>query len=102
SAAIDSLDRCMACLPFQDIEPYGTVLGAPPAHSMPNGFLGIFRHKRLEFGLGSFMIEKSSPGIAKKCCQFCPRVGRAHVDDTQHLDARARRFGIHEVRWFTG
>src|ERR1700722_882574 len=71
-----SLDRCMAALPAQKVEAHGTGFRALGPNAMPDGFLGIFRHEALEFGLGLLMLEVGIPGPRKRSGEFRPRVRR--------------------------
>src|SRR6516164_5681747 len=48
------------------------------------------------------MIEKGAAGAAEQRGKLRPGVRGAHVDDTDRLDPRARRFGINEMRGFPG
>jgi hypothetical protein len=66
SAAMDSLDRCMARLRLQKVEPNGPGLGSPSPDAMPDSLLCVLRHECLKLGLGALMIEKSSPSITKE------------------------------------
>src|SRR5215469_10693046 len=64
SAAIDGLDRCMACLFTgcgQDVEADSTGFGALGAHPMADGLLGIFRNQPFQLGLGLLVLEMGRP-----------------------------------------
>src|SRR5690242_17877591 len=88
----------MPRLSFQNIEPDGARFNAPSAHSMPDRFLGVLRHERLQFGLGAFVIKKSASRAAKRRSEFRPRVGCAHIHYSEDLKPRSRRLGIYKVR----
>src|SRR4051812_20778235 len=70
-----SLDRCMArLLAHDDVKTDGSGFRTFGAEAMARGFLGILRHQRLQFGLGSFMVERGLPGCLKQACKLCPGV----------------------------
>src|SRR6266540_863829 len=102
SAATDSLDRGMVRLRLQHIKAYGTRFGALGPHAMADRLLGILRHEGLELALRAFVVEKRTPGIAKERSELRPRIRRAHIDDADRLDARARRLGIDQVGRLAG
>src|SRR5690349_21548635 len=100
SAATVSLDRGMDRLRLEQVKADCARFGALRPHPMPNRFLGVLRNKRLELAFGTFMIQVGRAGGAEERSKFGPRVRRAHVNDADGLDARARRLGIDEVRQF--
>src|SRR5262249_6509796 len=55
SAAIDSLDRCMLALRFQQIEAHRAGSRSARPNAMPERLPGIFGKKGLELGLGLFV-----------------------------------------------
>src|SRR5580704_15013637 len=89
--AMDSLDRCMAALLVEEVEAHGSGFRAFGADAVTDRLLGILRHKALQFGLGLFVFEMSHPGPGKDAGEFRPRIGAAHVDNPDRLDARFRR-----------
>src|SRR4029453_4300265 len=64
---------------------------------MPDGFLGILRHQGFELAFRPFMVEEGLAGVAEQRRELRPRVGRAHIDDADRLDAWTRGLGHHEV-----
>src|SRR6266536_23291 len=87
SAAIDSLDRCMGGLRFDDVEADCACLRSAGADSMAHNLFGIFRNERLELGPGPLMLAMGFPSAQKDACEFGPAVRGAHVDDLDGLDA---------------
>src|SRR6476619_4952285 len=69
---------------------------------MPDSLLGVLRHQGLEFAFRPLVVEKSLPGGAEQCCEFRPRVRRAHIDDADRLNARPWRLSIDEMGRFAG
>ena len=69
---------------------------------MPDRLLSVLRHQRLELALRALMVEKGFSGVAEECCELGPGIRRAHIDDTDGLDARPRRLGIDEMGRFAG
>src|ERR1700678_4211788 len=65
-APIVSLDRCIAAFPSEEIKADRARLRALAANAVAGCFLGVLRHQRLEFGLGSFMVEKGGTGGAEE------------------------------------
>src|SRR5216684_5928553 len=57
SAAIDSLDRCMGGLRFQDVEAHGAGFGAACSDAVTDALLGILGQQGLGFGLGPFVFD---------------------------------------------
>src|SRR6266566_3944139 len=64
SAAIDSLDRCMAGLLFQQTETYRAGSRSTRADAVPECFPGVPRKKRLQFGLGPFVRDVGFASLA--------------------------------------
>ena len=95
-APIDSLDRCIAGLQFQEFEADGAGFRALGPDAMPGRLLGILRHQALQFGLGVLVLHEGRSGLAKHRREFRPGIGRAHVDDAHCLDAGPRRLGAEQ------
>src|SRR6266545_7847378 len=102
SAATDSLDRGMGDLRLQHVKANGARFRALGFHAVPNGLPGILRHQGFELAFGPFVVEKGAAGVAKERGELGPRIGRAHIDDADGLDARPRRLGIDEMGRFAG
>src|SRR6266545_3747951 len=102
SAATDSLDRGMGDLRLQHVKAYCPRFRSLCFHAVPNGLPGILRHQGLELAFGPFVVEKGAAGVAKERGELGPRIGRAHIDDSDGLDARPRRLGIDEMGRFAG
>src|SRR6266851_3839709 len=98
SAAIDSLDRCMAGLRFQDVEAHRS--GSRPAgtDSMADRLLGVFRDQSLEFGLGALVLEVRLPRAAEDPSELGPAVGGVHIDDPHHLNSWPGRINQEQPR----
>src|SRR5262249_19970505 len=94
SAATVSLDRGMGGLRLEKVETDGAGLGALRAHAVPDRFLGVLRHERLEFALGALVLQKGSAGVAVECREFRPGIGGAHVDNADGFDAWPWHFRI--------
>src|SRR5207247_9777372 len=86
SAAIDSLDRCMACLPVQNVEAHGAGFRASGAYAVANGLLGVLRHQGLQLALGEFVLVVGFTCLAKDAGELRPAVGGTHVDDPDGLN----------------
>jgi len=69
---------------------------------VPNGLPGILGHQGFELAFGPFVIEEGVPGVAEERGELRPGIRRAHIDDADGLDARARRLGIDEMGRFAG
>src|SRR5260370_39800139 len=93
-AANDSLDRCTGGLRIQDIKTHRTRSRALCAHPMPDCLLGVLGNEVLELALCSLVVEKSTARIPKQRRELRPGIGRAHVANTDCLDAWAWRCGI--------
>src|ERR1700687_2609446 len=74
-APIDSLERCIAGLHFQEIEADGAGLRALGPDAMPARLLGILGHQAFQFGLGVLVLEKCGSGLAKNPGEFRPGIG---------------------------
>jgi Transposase, Mutator family len=72
---MDSLDRRTAALLDEEVEAHGAGFRAFGADAMPDRFLGILRHKALQFGPGLFVFEVGGPGPGKDAGEFRPGVG---------------------------
>src|SRR4051812_17887073 len=97
-AATVSLDRGMDRLRLEQVKADGASFGALRPHPMPDRLPGVLRHERLEFALSALMIQVGHTGRAEERSKLGPRIRRAHVNDADGLDARARWLGIDEVR----
>src|SRR5262245_61477341 len=102
SAATVSLDRGMGSLHLQHIKAHRARFRTLCFHSVPDGLPGILRHQGFELAFGSFVVEKSAPGVAEECGELRPGIRRAHIDDADGLNARPRRLGIDEMGRFAG
>jgi hypothetical protein len=100
-APIDSLDRCIADLHFEEIEADGAGFRTLGAEPMPSRLLGVLRHQAFQFGLGVLVLQEGRPGLAKDGGEFRPGIGRTHVDDADGLDAGPRRVGAEQPRGLT-
>src|SRR6266853_6510069 len=96
-APIDSLERCIAGLHFEEIEADGAGFRAFRPDSVSGRLLGVLRHQRLQFGLGVLVLQECRSGLAKHTSEFGPSVGRAHVDDANGLDTGPRRLGTEQA-----
>src|SRR4029077_18280852 len=94
NAATVSLDRGIGCLRLQQIKAHRARSRSFCSHTMPDRLLGVLGNEVLELVLCSLVIEEGGARIAKQRCKLRPGIGRAHVDNTDHLDARAWRLGI--------
>src|SRR5262249_23869947 len=97
SAATVSLDRGTGCLHLQHIKAHRPRFRALGSHAVSDRLLGILGHQGSELAFGSFVVEKGTPGVAEERRELRPGIGRAHIDDTDGLDARTRRLGQDEV-----
>src|SRR6266446_5434272 len=97
-APIDSLERCMAGLQFEQVEADGARFRALSADAMSDCLFGILGHEALQFDLGVLMLQKCGSGLAKDCGEFRPGIGRTHIDDANGLDAGSRRLGKEQSR----
>src|SRR5260221_14639261 len=77
-APIDSLERCMAGLQFEQIEADGSGFRALGADAMPDCLLGVLGHETLQFDLSILMLQKCRSGLAKDCGEFRPGIGGTH------------------------
>ena len=48
--------------------------------------------------LGALVLEKCRVCSSKRAGEFCPRIGRAHIDDADRLNARLRRLDPEQGR----
>jgi hypothetical protein len=64
---------------------------------MPDRLFSVFRNKRLELRLCPLVLQKGITGAPKQRRELGPGVRRAHIDNTDSLDTRARRLGINEM-----
>src|SRR5258706_11315489 len=44
------------------------------------------------------MLQKCRSGLAEHCGEFCPSIGRTHINDADSLDAGSRRLGEEQTR----
>src|SRR6516165_9163382 len=100
SAATVSLDRGMGGLDLQRVKAYSPRFRALCFHPVPNGLLGILGHQGFELAFGPFVVEKGLPGLAEERGELRPGVRRAHIDDADRLDTRARRLGVDQAGRF--
>jgi hypothetical protein len=100
-APIDSLDRCIAGLHFEEIEADGAGFRALGAQPVPGRLLGVLRYQALQFGLGVLVLQECRTGLAEDRSEFCPSIGRTHVDDENGLDAWSRRLNAEQARGIT-
>src|SRR5277367_2322611 len=86
-APMFSLDCCMALLPTgEKIEADRAGLRPFGPNPMAGSFLGVLGHQGLDFGLGSLAVEKGGAGRAEEAGELGPRIGLAHVDDSDSFD----------------
>jgi hypothetical protein len=67
---------------------------------VPEGLPRVLRHQSFEFAFGPFVVEKGLPGVAKERGELRPGIRRAHIDDTDSLNARPRGLGIDQAGRF--
>ena len=91
---MNSLERCMAAFQHEKVEAHGSGFRALGANTMADGFLFVFRHQALKFGLGVFVLEMGRPCPVKDAGKLCPGVGAAHVDNPDGLDAPVRQLDL--------
>src|SRR5215218_2235544 len=96
-APMVSLERCMCGLRKQ-VKTDCAGFGAPGPHPVPDGLLGIVRHQFLKLGSRGVMIEIRGAGPAEDACQFRPRIGGAHVNQSHRLNLWPGRLDAKEVR----
>src|SRR5215831_10447948 len=101
SAATVSLERGMGCLRLQHIKAHRPRSRALCFHAVPNRLPDILGHQGFELALCSLVVEEGAAGIAKQRRELRPGIGRAHVDNSDRLDARAWRLSIDQVGRFT-
>src|SRR5216683_5251540 len=97
-APIDSLECCMACLQFEQIEADGSGFRALGADAMPDCLLGVLGHEALQFDLGVLMLQKCCSGLTKDCGEFRPGIRRTHINDAYGFDAGSRQLGKEQAR----
>src|SRR5262249_12733978 len=102
SAATVSLDRGTNGLRVQHIKAHRARFRALGFHAMSDGLSGILGYQGFELAFGPLVVEKGAPGVAEERGEFGPGIRRAHIDDTDRLDARPRRLGIDEMGRFAG
>ena len=95
---MEPLDCCMAILRIQELKGDGTGFGALGAHAMADRLLRVLRHEAFQFSLGALVFEKCRVSSSKRAGEFCPGIGRAHIDDTDRRNARLRRLDAEEGR----
>src|SRR5436305_7528744 len=101
-AAILGLDLCMRHLRLQQLKADRAGFGALTADAMSDRLPGVLGHQGLELALRSLVIDERLAGFAEKPGELAPGIRAAHVDDTDSLDARSRRFRVDQVRCFAG
>src|ERR1700674_5766138 len=97
-APIESLERCIARLHFQEIEADGAGFRALGPDAMAGRLLGVLRCQPFQFGLGVLVLQEGHSGLAKEPGEFRPGIGRTHVDDANGLDARPQRLSTERAR----
>src|SRR6516164_3593718 len=97
SAATVSLDRGMDSLRIKYIKAHRPRFRALGLYTEPDRLPGILGHQGFELAFGPFVVEKGAPGVAEERGELRPGIGRAHIDDTDGLDARPRRLSVDEV-----
>src|SRR5215813_752988 len=102
SAATVSLDRGMGRLRLQHIKAHRPGFRAPGFHAVPDRLPGILRYQGFELAFRPFVVEKGAPSVAEERGELRPGIRRAHIDDADGLDARARRLGIDKMGRFAG
>src|SRR5580704_4798881 len=95
---MEPLDCCMSILGMQELKGDGTGFGALGAHAMADRLLRVLRHEALQFSFGAFVFEKCRVCSRKRAGEFCPAIGRAHIDDADRLNARLRWLDAEEGR----
>ena len=65
---------------------------------MADRLLRVLRHEAFQFSLGSFMFEKCRVSSSERAGEFCPRIGRAHIDDMDRRNPGLRWFDAEEGR----
>src|SRR5580700_6161535 len=96
--AMDGLDLCTAALRAEEVEADGARFRTLGPDAMPSRLLGILRHQILQFGLGLFMFEVRRTGPRENRSKLRPRIGGAHVDDTDRFDPWLRRLDSEQSR----
>src|SRR5262249_29420141 len=94
NAAIDSLERGIGSPCLQQIESHCANLRTLGAHSMAYRLLGILGHQCFELASCPLVGEKGTTRVSEQRRELRPGVRRAHIDDTDDLEARTRRFRV--------
>src|SRR3954453_5594578 len=97
-APMVSLDRGMTGLRLLEIKTNGAGFRAFSPDSMPKGFPGVLRHQLLELGLCGVVFGMGAAGPTKHAGEFGPRVGRAHVHDSDCLNLCPGRLDVKQAR----
>src|SRR5262249_545566 len=100
SAATDSLDRGMTRLDLKYIKADSSRARALGPHPVADRLPGVVWHQGLELALRALVVEKGFPRVAEERGELRPGIRCAHIDDADGLNARPRRLGIDQVRWF--
>ena len=79
SAAIDSPDRRMASLRFEDVEADCARFRVAGPDPVPYRLLGVLRNEPLELGLGLVVLGMGVPGPQKDAGEFRPAVRGASL-----------------------
>ena len=95
---MEPLDCCMSILGIQERKGDGTGFGALGAHAMADCLLRVLRHEAFQFSLGSLVFEKCRVSLSKRASEFCPGIGRAHIDDADRFNPRLRRVDAEQGR----
>src|SRR5215472_10847692 len=97
SAATVSLDRGIGCLRLQHIKGHRARPRSLRSHPMSDRLLGVLGNEVLELGPCSLVVEEGTTRSAKQRRELRPGIGRAHVDNTDCLYARAWQLSIDQV-----
>src|SRR5258708_3727619 len=87
---MDSLALCISSSHGQEIESNRARFRAFGANAVADSLFGVLRHECLQFCLGRFVLNECIARPAIYASQFRPGIGRAHVDNSNGLDARPR------------
>ena len=83
---------------MQELKGDGAGFGALGAHAMADCLLRVLRHEAFQFSLGALVFEKCRVSSSKRAGEFCPGIGRAHIDNADRRNARLRRLDAEEGR----
>src|SRR5438045_4747267 len=77
---IVSLERCTACLRFEEVKAHRARFGALGPDAMADGLFGVPWHQGFELCLASLMVQKGLPGAAEYSGKLRPGVRGTHVN----------------------